>query len=119
MAGPVQAAVLTITDNQQEFAAKIVSTLKSHGFRVEADLRNEKIGFKIREAENSRFPTCWWSGTRKCKAAWWQFADGAAPTMGACRSNSSWNSFARIRIRHYAAHQPSHKRGDLSSLNYV
>ncbi len=53
---PVQAVVLTITDNQQEFAAKIVSTLKSHGFRVEADIRNEKIGFKIREAEKNRIP---------------------------------------------------------------
>ncbi len=53
---PVQAAVLTITDNQQEFAAKIVSTLKSHGFRVEADIRNEKIGFKIREAEKNKIP---------------------------------------------------------------
>ena len=53
---PVQAVVLTITDNQQEFAAKIVSTLKSHGFRVEADIRNEKIGFKIREAEKNKIP---------------------------------------------------------------
>ena len=53
---PVQAVVLTITDNQQEFAAKIVSTLKNHGFRVEADIRNEKIGFKIREAEKNKIP---------------------------------------------------------------
>ncbi|MCS6289716.1 MAG: threonine--tRNA ligase [Nitrospira sp.] len=53
---PIQAVVLTITDNQQEFAAKIVSTLKSHGFRVEADIRNEKIGFKIREAEKNKIP---------------------------------------------------------------
>lgn len=53
---PVQAVVLTITDTQQEFAAKIVSTLKSHGFRVEADIRNEKIGFKIREAEKNKIP---------------------------------------------------------------
>ena len=53
---PVQAVVLTITDHQQEFAAKIVSTLKSHGYRVEADLRNEKIGFKIREAEKNKIP---------------------------------------------------------------
>jgi len=53
---PVQAVVLTITDNQQEFAAKIVSTLKSHAFRVEADIRNEKIGFKIREAEKNKIP---------------------------------------------------------------
>ncbi len=53
---PIQAVVLTITDHQQEFAAKIVSTLKSHGYRVEADLRNEKIGFKIREAEKNKIP---------------------------------------------------------------
>ncbi len=53
---PVQVVVLTITDHQQEFAAKIVSTLKSHGYRVEADLRNEKIGFKIREAEKNKIP---------------------------------------------------------------
>jgi threonyl-tRNA synthetase len=47
---------LTITDKQHEFAAKIVSDLKARGFRVEADLRNEKIGFKIREAEKSKIP---------------------------------------------------------------
>ncbi len=53
---PVQARVLTITDKQQEFAAKVVCDLKAQGFRVEADLRNEKIGFKIREAEKSKVP---------------------------------------------------------------
>jgi threonyl-tRNA synthetase len=53
---PVQAVVLTITDKQQEFAAKIVSELRSLGFRVEADIRNEKIGFKIREAEKNKIP---------------------------------------------------------------
>ncbi|KXK01947.1 MAG: threonyl-tRNA synthetase [Nitrospira sp. OLB3] len=53
---PVQAVVLTITDKQQEFAARVVSELKGQGFRVEADLRNEKIGFKIREAEKNKIP---------------------------------------------------------------
>ncbi len=53
---PVQAVVLTITDKQHEFAARIVSELKSHGYRVEADIRNEKIGFKIREAEKNKIP---------------------------------------------------------------
>ncbi len=53
---PVQARVLPITDKQQEFAAKVVCDLKAQGFRVEADLRNEKIGFKIREAEKSKVP---------------------------------------------------------------
>lgn len=53
---PVQAVVLTITDKQHECAAKVVSELKGHGYRVEADIRNEKIGFKIREAEKNKIP---------------------------------------------------------------
>ncbi len=46
---PQQVAVLNITDKQGEYCEKIVKTLKSKGFRAQADLRNEKIGFKIRE----------------------------------------------------------------------
>jgi threonyl-tRNA synthetase len=53
---PVQVVVLTITDKQHECAARIVSELKGHGYRVEADVRNEKIGFKIREAEKNKIP---------------------------------------------------------------
>ena len=53
---PVQAVVLTITDKQQDFAAGVVSALKNQGFRADADFRNEKIGFKIREAEKSKIP---------------------------------------------------------------
>lgn len=53
---PVQAVVLTITDKQHDFASHVVSALKSQGFRVEPDFRNEKIGFKIREAEKSKIP---------------------------------------------------------------
>ncbi|MET0514310.1 MAG: threonine--tRNA ligase [Nitrospiraceae bacterium] len=53
---PVQAVVLTITDKQQEFASGLVTTLKGHGFRAESDFRNEKIGFKIREAEKAKVP---------------------------------------------------------------
>lgn len=46
---PTQAVVMTITDRQAEFAEEIVKTLADRGFRLKADLRNEKIGFKIRE----------------------------------------------------------------------
>lgn len=46
---PTQAVVLNITDKQAEFAEKIVKTLEQSGFRAKSDLRNEKIGFKIRE----------------------------------------------------------------------
>jgi threonyl-tRNA synthetase len=52
----VQAVVLNITDNQASYAQKIEETLKNNGFRVEADLRNEKIGFKIREHTIQKVP---------------------------------------------------------------
>jgi threonyl-tRNA synthetase len=53
---PVQAVVLNITDNQAQYAKKVQETLKNKGFRVEADLRNEKIGFKIREHTIQKVP---------------------------------------------------------------
>ena len=53
---PVQAVILTITDEQQEAARKIEKTLRHLGWRVESDLRNEKIGFKIREHTLQRIP---------------------------------------------------------------
>ena len=46
---PTQAVVLNITDKQGEFAADVAATLEEQGYRAKADLRNEKIGFKIRE----------------------------------------------------------------------
>lgn len=46
---PVQVMVMNITDRQAEYVGKIVKTLKDCGFRAKSDLRNEKIGFKIRE----------------------------------------------------------------------
>ena len=53
---PEQAMVLNITDHQSEYARKVADTLSARGFRVEADLRNEKVGFKIREHTIQRIP---------------------------------------------------------------
>ena len=53
---PVQAVVLTITDQQRADAEKYGKSLTKQGFRVEIDLRNEKIGFKIREHTLQRVP---------------------------------------------------------------
>ncbi|MDA8407654.1 MAG: threonine--tRNA ligase [Deltaproteobacteria bacterium] len=53
---PVQVMVLTITDRTDSYAVEIAETLKEQGIRVEIDLRNEKIGFKIREARNQKIP---------------------------------------------------------------
>lgn len=53
---PVQVAVLNITDNQAEYARKVTDTLEESGFRTHVDLRNEKIGFKIREHTIDKVP---------------------------------------------------------------
>jgi threonyl-tRNA synthetase len=53
---PVQVVVANITDNQTEYVQKIEKTLANSGFRVVSDLRNEKIGFKIREHTIQRVP---------------------------------------------------------------
>ncbi len=53
---PTQAVVMNITDNQSEYAQKVEESLKNKGFRVVSDLRNEKIGFKIREHTIQRVP---------------------------------------------------------------
>ena len=53
---PVQAVVLNITDRQAEWARDVASALSDKGFRAELDLRNEKIGFKIREHTLQRVP---------------------------------------------------------------
>lgn len=53
---PDQAVVLTITDRHAPFARDVEKTLRNRGFRVEADLRNEKIGYKIREHTIRKIP---------------------------------------------------------------
>ena len=53
---PVQAVVLNISEHQSEYAAAVTAHLKAAGFRVEADLRNEKITYKIREHSLQKLP---------------------------------------------------------------
>ena len=53
---PTQAVVMNITDNQADYCQNVVKKLKENGFRAKSDLRNEKIGFKIREHTLRRVP---------------------------------------------------------------
>jgi threonyl-tRNA synthetase len=53
---PRQAVVVNITDKQAGYASEVAEGLRAAGFRVEADLRNEKVGFKIRELELAKVP---------------------------------------------------------------
>ena len=53
---PVQAVVMSITDDQADYAAEVAKTLQKQGLRVESDLRNEKITRKIREHSLQKVP---------------------------------------------------------------
>ena len=53
---PTQAIVLTITENQTEYAKTVEKALRERGFRVQSDLRNEKISYKIREHSLQKVP---------------------------------------------------------------
>jgi len=62
---PVQAVVMNITDKQAPYVEKVAEALKKQGFRVQTDLRNEKIGFKIREHTLQRVPYLLVTGDRE------------------------------------------------------
>ncbi|HLS05972.1 MAG TPA: threonine--tRNA ligase [Wenzhouxiangella sp.] len=53
---PVQAVVMNITDAQSDYANEVLQALREHGLRAESDLRNEKIGYKIRERTLEKIP---------------------------------------------------------------
>jgi threonyl-tRNA synthetase len=53
---PVQAKILTVTDSHIQYAQKVFDELREAGIRVEKDFRNEKLGFKIREAQLQKIP---------------------------------------------------------------
>jgi threonyl-tRNA synthetase len=53
---PVQAIIMTITDRHQQYAQELADLLMKEGVRLDTDLRNEKIGFKIREARGEKIP---------------------------------------------------------------
>lgn len=62
---PVQAVLLNITDQQADYISSILEMLKNQGFRVISDLRNEKIGFKIREHTIAHIPYMLIAGDRE------------------------------------------------------
>ena len=86
---PVQAVVMNITDQQQGYVAAVVAQLKAAGFRVEPDLRNEKIGFKIREAEKAKVPFMLVAGNREMQ-------DGTLSVRGRSGANLGSKTVAEV-----------------------
>ena len=62
---PIQAVALNISEKQEDYVADVVQKLKKQGLRVISDLRNEKIGFKIREHSMQRYPYILVAGGRE------------------------------------------------------
>jgi threonyl-tRNA synthetase len=62
---PTQAVLMNITDSQADYVSRAAEFLKNQGFRVETDLRNEKVGFKIREHTLQRVPYLLVAGDRE------------------------------------------------------
>jgi threonyl-tRNA synthetase len=65
---PVQAKILPVTSDLDDYAIKIKDEIMKHGIRVEADLRSEKLGFKIREAQLEKIPYMLVVGKREAEA---------------------------------------------------
>ena len=65
---PEQARILTVTEAGDEAARKALEELKAQGIRVSADLRNEKLGFKVREAQVAKIPYILVIGEKEAQA---------------------------------------------------
>jgi threonyl-tRNA synthetase len=81
---PVQVVVLNITDRQAEYVGEVVNILRDKGFRAESDLRNEKIGFKIREHTLQRVPYLVVVGDREVEQRAVAVRDRTGRDLGVC-----------------------------------
>ena len=79
---PTQVIVLNITDRQADYCGNVVKSLQNKGFRVDADLRNEKIGFKIREHTIQRIPYLLVAGDKEVEANTLAVRDRSGKDLG-------------------------------------
>lgn len=79
---PVQAIILPITDEQADYAKEIAEALKKEGVRVEVDYRNEKVGYKIREAQMQKVPYMLVVGKKEAESQMVSVRDRKAGDIG-------------------------------------
>ncbi len=101
---PVQAVVMNITDRQADYAREVEKSLKKQGVRVETDLRNEKIGFKIREHTLQRIPYLLVVGDREVE----QGAVAVRTRDGEDLGSMSPNEFGQVLTNDVAQHGVRH-----------
>ncbi|MEQ1513130.1 MAG: threonine--tRNA ligase [Lysobacteraceae bacterium] len=97
---PIQAVVMNITDAQADYVDEIRKTLTNQGFRIAADLRNEKIGYKIREHTLQRVPYLLVVGDREKENGLVAVRTRAGEDLG---SMSIADFVARVASEHAAA----------------
>lgn len=99
---PVQAMLLNITDAQADYVEEVRKTLADQGFRVASDLRNEKIGYKIREHTLQRVPYLLVVGDREKENGQVAVRTRGGEDLGSMRLE---DFIARLRIEHVPAVQ--------------
>ncbi len=105
---PVQAVVMSITDNQREYVGSVVSQLKTAGIRAEADLRNEKIGYKIREAEKSKVPYMFVAGEREVQGGTVSVRGRSGANLGSMTVQGAIDLLRTEIVRPMQELQPTH-----------
>ncbi len=88
---PAQIMIMNITDNQKEYAEKTVAHYQKRGYRVVSDLRNEKIGYKIREATMARIPYLLVVGDREMQ----ELTVAVRTRHGQDLGSQSWDDFEK------------------------
>ena len=81
---PVQASVVPVSERHHEYAVEVRDRLRGTGLRVEADLRNEKLGYKIRSAQMSKVPYMLVVGDREVQGRTVSVRDRRRGNQGAC-----------------------------------
>jgi threonyl-tRNA synthetase len=102
---PEQAVVLNITDNQAQYSAFVRKSLSDKGFRVAADLRNEKIGFKIREHTIHKTPFLLVVGDRELETGTVSVRTRAGEDLGAM-SLDDFSVYLAQQVARYGRTQP-------------
>ena len=83
---PVQVKVLPISEKFLDYGEKIRKELEDAGIRAELDVRSEKIGYKIREAQNQKIPYMLVVGAKEEEQGWWL----CVPARAAIRARRGW-----------------------------
>ena len=88
---PVQVKLLTVTEKFADYALDVAAKLEAAGLRVEADIRNEKIGKKIREARNQRTPYICVIGEKEAEAGTLTVRSSKAGELGEMQADELMN----------------------------